>query len=161
MKTQLTKKMEQALIYDALRKGKHPALEVEFWHTTPLNGGRYGRIGQVEYIDAVIENNYSFTCCELKVSMSDLHSKAAQTFVGHKNYLVCPMQMAKEIKQTQDPWLKDHQSVGIIGWDGKNHFKIIKFCKKKYFLPHDDWRMLARGMIVSLSKEVKKEHEND
>ena len=33
MKTQQTKDMEQALIRDALRKGKHPALEVplELW----------------------------------------------------------------------------------------------------------------------------------
>ncbi len=156
MKTQLTKKMEQALVSDALCKGKHPALEVEFWHTTPLNGGLYGRVGQVEYIDAVIEENYSFTCLELKVSMSDLHSKAAQSYVGHKNYLVCPIEMAREIKSKRDSWLDDHQSVGIIGWDGKKTFKIVKRCKEKYFLPNDDYRVLARGMIVSLSKEVKK-----
>ena len=30
MKTQQTKDMEQALIRDALRKGKHPALEVPY-----------------------------------------------------------------------------------------------------------------------------------
>lgn len=32
MKTQQTKDMEQALIRDALRKGKHPALEVPYAH---------------------------------------------------------------------------------------------------------------------------------
>ena len=55
MKTQLTKRMEKALIIDALGKSKHPALEVEYWHTESIGAGIYRPIGQAEYIDAVIE----------------------------------------------------------------------------------------------------------
>ena len=155
-KTQLTKRMEKALIIDALSKSKHPALEVEYWHTESIGAGIYRPIGQVEYIDAVIEKSGIFTCMELKVSMQDLHSKAAQTFVGNKNYLVCPMEMAKKIKNSNDPWLKKHPKVGIIGWDGKNQFQIIKHCKINYSLAQNDWTTLAKGMISSLSKEIKK-----
>ena len=36
MKTQQTKDMEQALIRDTLRKGKHPALEVPYIHTIDI-----------------------------------------------------------------------------------------------------------------------------
>lgn len=96
MKTQLTKRMEKALIIDALGKAKHPALEVEYWHTKLIGAGIYRPIGQAEYIDAVIEKDGMYTCLELKVSMRDLNSNAAQTFVGNKNYLVCPLKMAKE-----------------------------------------------------------------
>ncbi len=55
MKTQQTKDMEQALIRDALRKGKHPALEVPYIHTIDIGHGTYWPEGQWEYIDAVIE----------------------------------------------------------------------------------------------------------
>ena len=57
MKTQLTKRMEKALIIDALGKSKHPALEVEYWHTESIGAGIYRPIGQAEYIDAVIEKD--------------------------------------------------------------------------------------------------------
>ena len=156
MKTQLTKRMEKALIIDALGKSKHPALEVEYWHTESIGAGIYRPIGQAEYIDAVIEKDGMYTCLELKVSMRDLHSKAAQTFVGNKNYLVCPLKMAKEIKACKDSWLEDHPTVGIIGWDEKKTFKVVKRCKINYSLAQNDWTTLAKGMISSLSKEMKK-----
>ena len=156
MKTQLTKKMEKALIIDALGKSKHPALEVEYWHTESIGAGIYRPVGQAEYIDAVIEKDGMYTCLELKVSMRDLHSKAAQTFVGNKNYLVCPIEMARKIRSINDPWLEKYPQVGIIGWDGKDSFKAIKHCKINYSLAQNDWTTLAKGMISSLSKEMKK-----
>lgn len=51
MKTQQTKDMEQALIKDALRKGKHPALEVPYAHTIDIGHGTYWPEGQWEYMD--------------------------------------------------------------------------------------------------------------
>lgn len=88
MKTQQTKDMEQALIRDALRKGKHPALEVPYAHTIDIGHGTYWPEGQWEYIDAVIEEQGMFTCLELKVSISDLHSKAAQSYIGKIKYRI-------------------------------------------------------------------------
>jgi hypothetical protein len=161
MKTQLTKKMEHALVADALKKGKHPALEVQYWHSESIGASTYRPVGQVEYIDAVVEEDGMFSCMEIKVSMQDLHSKAAQTFVGNKNYLVCPMEMAKKIKNSNDPWLKKYPKVGIIGWDGKESFRAIKMCKINYQIPINDWMTLAKGMISSMSKEIKKDYEND
>ena len=55
MKTQQTKDMEQALIRDALRKGKHPALEVPYAHTIDIGHETYWPEGQWEYIDAVLK----------------------------------------------------------------------------------------------------------
>lgn len=154
MKTQQTKDMEQALISDALRKGKHPALEVRYYHTVDIGYETYWPEGQEEEIDAVIEKQGVFTCLELKVSISDLHSKAAQSYVGHKNYMVCPITMAKKIKQTNDSWLSKYPDVGIIGWDGQDSFKIIKRCKQKQVL-RNDWITLAKGIILSMSNSIK------
>ena len=92
--------MERALVADALKKRNHPALEVKYWHTESIGAFTYRPVGQVEYIDAVIEKDGMFSCMELKVSMKDLHSKAAQSFVGNKNYLVCPLEMAKAVSYT-------------------------------------------------------------
>lgn len=157
MKTQQTKDMEQALIRDALRKGKHPALEVPYIHTIDIGHGTYWPEGQWEYIDAVIEQQGMFTCLELKVSISDLHSQAAQSYVGHKNYMVCPIDMAFKIRKNEDPWLLKYPTVGIMGWDGKDSFKVIKRCKIKYRIPNNDWITLAKGMILELSNYMKEQ----
>ena len=154
MKTETTKRMEQALIDKYLQQNKHIALEVPFCHTKRTNFG-YGEVGPWEFVDAVSESRGEFTCLELKVSMSDLHSKAAQTFVGNRNYLVCPMKMARKIKDSNDYWLADHPSVGIMGWDGKTTFRVIKQCKPNYLIPDNDWKQLAKGLISSLSKDVR------
>lgn len=157
MKTQQTKDMEQALIRDALRKGKHPALEVPYAHTIDIGHGTYWPEGQWEYIDAVIEEQGMFTCLELKVSISDLHSKAAQSYIGSRNYMVCPMDMALKVIQKKDPWLLKYPTVGIMGWDGKDSFRIVKRCKIKYRIPNNDWITLAKGMILQLSNAMKKQ----
>ena len=47
--------------------------------------------------------------------------------------------------------------VGIIGWDGKDSFKIIKRCKIKYRIPNNDWITLAKGMILELSNAMKEQ----
>lgn len=155
MQTQKTKDMEKALINDALRKGKHPALEVPYYHTTNIGGDIYRPVGKYEYIDAVIEKQGYFTCLELKVSITDLHSNAAQTYVENKNYMVCPISMARKIKQNNDPWLTNNPTIGIIGWDGENTFKIIRRCKINYSLSKQDWIVLAKGMILRLSNCLK------
>ena len=95
-----------------------------------------------------------FRSLELKVSITDLHSNAAQTYVGHKNYLVCPIDMAFKIRKNKDPWLAKYPKVGIIGWDGQDSFRIIKRCKENH-VANNDWRTLAKGMILELSNAMK------
>lgn len=154
METDTTKKMKRALVSYITRQGKHIALEVPFWHTVKLNFG-YGPVGHSEYVDAVSEYDGIFTCYELKISMSDLRSKAAQTFEGNKNYLVCPLEMAMKIKKRNDCWISQHPTVGIMAWTGEDNFKIIKRCKEKYDVKDNDWHTLAKGMMSSLSQELK------
>ena len=66
------------------------------------------------------------------------------------------LKMAKEIKQCNDPWIEKHPTVGIIAWNGKNQFQVIKHCKINYSLAQNDLTTLAKGMISSLSRDMKK-----
>ncbi|MGQ0436513.1 hypothetical protein ACT1WK_08110 [Lactobacillus gasseri] len=63
--------------------------------------------------------------------------------------------MARKIKQNNDPWLTNNPTIGIIGWDGENTFKIIRRCKINYSLSKQDWIVLAKGMILRLSNCLK------
>lgn len=87
--------------------------------------------------------------------MSDLHSKAAQTYEGNRNFLVCPEKMADEILQSNDPWLKQYPNVGILSWDGKDKFRVRKRCKENYDVKDNDWKTLVKGMILSNSTEIR------
>lgn len=71
--------------------------------------------------------------------------------------MVCPIDMAFKIRKNKDPWLLKYPTVGIMGWDGKDSFKVIKRCKIKYRIPNNDWITLAKGMILELSNYMKEQ----
>ncbi len=62
-----------------------------------------------------------------------------------------------KVIQKKDPWLLKYPTVGIMGWDGKDSFKVIKRCKIKYRIPNNDWIALAKGMILKLSNYMKEQ----
>lgn len=165
MKSKQTLQMEQALIDYELDHYRNVALEVPFYHTKPLTTTlepiqppdfpTYREVGELEIIDAVSEGNGHLICYELKVSFSDLHSKAAQSYLGNDNYLVCPLDMATKILEKKDSWLKEYPNVGIKAWDGKSKFKIIKRSKSNYSLHHNDVDTLYRGMIHRMGSDIK------
>lgn len=156
MKTKETIAMENALLAKELAAGNPIATEVPYYKTV-LHCGYYHPEGRMQYIDAVSYSLAHFTCYELKVSMSDLHSKAAQSFVGSRNFLVCPEKMAKEILEKKDHWLEEHKDVGIMAWDGKSKFKIVKLSKINYDLPINDWRSLALHLMKRMATTISQQ----
>ena len=70
--------------------------------------------------------------------------------------MVCPIDMALKVIQKKDPWLLKYPTVGIMGWDGQNSFRIIKRCKKNH-VANNDWITLAKGMILELSNTMKEQ----
>lgn len=155
MKTKKTLAMEQALLNFNRRKDEAIALEVPFWHTKDIGDGIFKEVGQEEFIDAVSKSSVGFTCYELKVTMSDLHSMAAQTYVGNRNYLVCPINMANKIIEKKDSWLVKYPNVGIMAWNGNEEFEIIKRCRINYNVAINDWITLANGLILKMSRELR------
>jgi hypothetical protein len=84
-----------------------------------------------------------FRCYEVKVSKSDFHSKAHNTFLGHFNYYVMPEELYEQVKAE----IPANIGVYVNGWCYK---------KPKKQVPAIDIQILKDSMIRSLSREVEK-----
>ena len=106
-----------------------------------------------------------FRCYEIKVSKSDLYSKAAKSFLGHYNYFVMPGKLWDEVKS--DDYIKHYLIRGIgvyamytvkIGDEYKYRAEVVRKAKKQsrvnFNIP-----VLMHCMIRSLSRYCK--HEFD
>ena len=104
-------------------------LEHEIWKTTNKQGvfgclevtiGWYGR-ERVDYM--TYDTKGVWRCFEIKVSKSDFHSKAHNTFVGNYNYYVMPKVLYDEVKDE----IPNH--VGVWA-DGFTETKMNKVQRK-------------------------------
>nr|DAL85257.1 MAG TPA: DNA repair protein MmcB-like protein [Caudoviricetes sp.] len=85
-----------------------------------------------------------FRCYEIKVTKSDFHSKAANTFIGHYNYYVMPPELYEEVKDEIPPY------IGVYTGE---------MCKKKARRQElkVDEQVLKDSMIRSLCRDVQKQ----
>ena len=87
MKTDLTLKLEREIWLATVKQGVFGCYEVTI--------GQYGR----ERVDFMtMDTKGIFRCYEIKISKSDFHSSAAQTFCGHYNYFVMPRALYEQVK---------------------------------------------------------------
>ncbi|MHB9953654.1 hypothetical protein [Ligilactobacillus murinus] len=118
-KTKQTLEIEQALIKrtsDLL--GCYGALEVTIGRAGPSG---YERCDYVEF-----DTSGEIRCYEIKVTMSDLKSKNKLSYLGDKNYLVVPAELADKI-------LNNHYNlggVGLIAFDGKSFKSLTRASKR-------------------------------
>lgn len=147
MKTELTKKIEMALIQATrTKKGVYGALEV-----TPTNtsyGAGYERCDYVTF-----SSNSEIICYEIKVSMSDFKSKNKQTYLGDKNYLVVPKELVDKIKGSG--LLRG--GIGVISYDNYQ-LKVEKRCSRKNVNISERVALLegiARAACRDLEKKFK------
>lgn len=68
-------------------------------------------------------NKKIWRCYEIKISVSDFHSKNGHNFVGHYNYYIMPMDVYSKVKDE----IPDHIGVYIYG----RMFEIYKKSKKQ------------------------------
>jgi len=104
--------------------------------------GWYGK-ERVDYI--TFDTNGIWRCYEVKVSKSDFHSKAKNTFIGHFNYYVMPLELFEQVKNE----IPNH--IGVYA-DGN---KCIKKPKKQILGINEN--ILKDSMIRSLYREVEKQ----
>ena len=95
MKTDLTKKIEQALIQkycSGTFKTHYGALEAPVDYL--LGKGK-------QNVDFALYDpkNQDLSCFEIKVSKSDFNSNASLSFIGNKNYLVASANLATYLKE--------------------------------------------------------------
>ena len=125
-------------------------LEHEIWKAT-INQGTFGVLECTlgwfgkERVDYITYNTKGeFRCYEIKISKSDFHSKAHNSFVGNFNYYVMPKVLYDEVK---DEIASD---IGI--WIDGN--KCIKKAKRQDL--KIDEQILKDSIIRSLCREVNK-----
>lgn len=103
-KTKDTLLIEKALEEETFRKRLYgcPEVTIGFFHRHKAD----------EHVDFMTMDSHGiFRCYEIKVSLSDLHSKAKLSFYGHYNYLV-----VNETLWTQkEKWINEiNKDVGVI-----------------------------------------------
>ena len=86
-KTEATKILENRLHDTVIKRGTFGAFEV----TIGWNGNE--RVDFLTY-----SSTGEFRCYEIKVSVSDFHSKNHNSFVGNYNYYVMPTELYKKVK---------------------------------------------------------------
>jgi hypothetical protein len=125
-------------------------LEREIWEATHKQGvfccfevtiGWFGK-ERVDYM--TYDTKGIFRCYEVKVSKSDFHSKAHNTFLGHYNYYVMPLKLYDEVVRE----IPEHIGVYCDGGCVK---------RAKRIEPPIDIQILKDSLIRSLSREVEKQ----
>lgn len=133
MKTAATLELERAIWKATHNQGTFGCFEVTI--------GWFGH----ERVDYMTYNTKGeFRCYEIKVTKSDFHSKAANTFIGHYNYYVMPQELYKEVKGEIPP------HVGVFAGGA-----FVKKPRRQEL--GADVQVLKDSMIRSLCRDVNKQ----
>ena len=133
IKTDLTLQLEREIWKATKKQGVFGCLEVTI--------GWFGK-ERVDYL--TYDTKGIWRCYEIKISKSDFHSKAHNTFIGHFNYYVMPQELYEQVKEE----IPKHIGVYINGVCRKN--------AKKQKLSVDE-QVLKNSMIRSLCRDVDKQ----
>mgnify|MGYP004702697005 CR=1 FL=1 len=129
-------------------------LEREIWQATHKQGvfccyevtiGWFGD-ERVDYL--TYDTKGIWRCYEIKVSVSDFHSKAKNTFIGHFNYYVIPRELYEKVRDE----IPSHVGVYVGGG-------CVKKAKRQ--VPKVDEQTLKDSLIRSLYREVVKVIRSD
>ena len=129
MKSSLTKKIEYLIFKHTDKIGVSGCREVKMGTLKT----REFLTGEEEFVDYMtITFDGEITCYEIKSSIDDLKSSARLSFLGHRNFLVLPSELYKQVELQR--WflgkLENH-SIGVITVDDTARLQIVNICKKR------------------------------
>jgi hypothetical protein len=132
-KTEITLKLERDIWKATHKQGVFGCFEVTI--------GWFGN-ERVDYM--TYDTKGIWRCYEIKVSKSDFHSKAHNTFLGHFNYYVMTKELFDQV------WSEVPEEIGIYTGD---------FCNKRAKRQQlkEDEQVLKNSMIRSLYREFDKQ----
>ena len=136
-KTDLTLELERKIWRATVKQGVFGCFEVTI--------GWFGN-ERVDFL--TYDTKGIWRCFEIKVSKSDFHSNAHNTFIGHFNYYVMTHELYEQVKDE----IPNHIGVYIGGVCKKN--------AKKQFLSVEE-QVLKDSMIRSLCREVRKKFNSE
>lgn len=143
-KTELTKQAEKCLWQYTAKQGTFGCFEVTI--------GWYGK-ERVDYI--TYSTDTIIRCYEIKVSMSDLKSKAKQTFIGDYNYLVVTQELWEAIQNDiQLKWKYQSQGILVFSESGIGVTSVKK--AKKIQCTMGTKTTILESMVRSLNREAGK-----
>lgn len=135
-KTDLTKELERDIWEATSRKGLFGCFEVTIG---------FGGCERVDYI--TYDTKGIWRCYEVKISKSDFHSNAHNTFLGNFNYYVMTTDLYEEVKEE----IPNH--IGV--YTGS---RCVKKAKKQEL--GVDENILKNSMIRSLYREFEKQYKS-
>lgn len=135
-KTELTVQLEREIYVATQKQGVFGCFEVTI--------GWFGS-ERVDYI--TYDTKGIWRCYEIKISKSDFHSKAHNTFIGHYNYYVMPKELYEQVKDE----IPAHIGVYING-------RCEKRASRQGLMA--DEQMLKDSMIRSLCREYEKQYKS-
>ena len=136
-KTELTKQLETSIWKATRKQGTFGCHEVTI--------GFFGK-ERVDYM--TYDTAGTFRCFEIKVSVSDFRSNNKNTFVGHLNYYVMPIELYEKVKSE----IPSHVGV-YASWNGSD-LSCVKKPKRQELVLHPD--IMKDSMIRSLYREYEK-----
>lgn len=136
-KTNLTKQLETSIWKATRKQGTFGCHEVTI--------GFFGN-ERVDYM--TYDTSGTFRCFEIKVSASDFRSKNKNTFVGHLNYYVMPIELYEKVKSE----IPSH--VGVYASYTGSDLSCVKKPKRQelVFAPE----IMKDSMLRSLYREYEK-----
>lgn len=135
-KNETTQKLESAIRRATSKVGVFQCYEVKI-------GFDYENLyGRVDFL--TIDTKNIVRCYEVKSSVSDFHSKAKWTFVGHYNYFVMDQDTFDKVKDE----IPKHVGVYVYGTCVKK--------PKKQKVSEEMLTLIRMSMIRSLSRDVDK-----
>lgn len=134
-KTSVTKELERAISVATSKIGTFGCCEVTI--------GPYGD-ERVDYM--TVDAKGIWRCFEIKCSVSDFHSKAKKTFVGHYNYFVLTDELYEKVKDE----IPKHIGVYV----GSKYVRCIKKARKRSLKVENE--VLTMSMIRSLARDANK-----
>jgi len=132
IKTELTLKLERDIWGATAKQGVFGCFEVTI--------GWFGE-ERVDYM--TYDTKGIWRCYEIKISKSDFHSKAHNTFIGHYNYYVMTQELYEQIKEE----IPNH--IGVYIGDS-----CVKKAKRQELTI--DEQILKNSLIRSLYREAEK-----
>lgn len=98
-------------------------------------------------------------CYEIKVTLSDLKSKAKKSWYGHYNYLFVTKELYQKVQDKLDNYIPNH--VGCAIPDGASWSSGIEIVRnaKKQILTKEQETMLKESMVRSMSYKLQKYRE--
>jgi hypothetical protein len=133
----LTKSLKRSIWFATKKMGVFGCFEV----TIGFNGKE-----RVDYM--TLDTKGTWRCYEIKISKSDFHSKAKNTFVGHYNYYV----MTPELYEIVKDEIPKH--IGAFIGSEKSNVYCKKNAKKQLLGANED--VLKMSMIRSMNRDVEK-----